>query len=231
VELKTNDVGVIVFARMNSNRLPSKAMKIIGGFPLVERVLRRAQLTGYQVILATSDKSEDDILETTALNAGFQCFRGSEDNVLERAVLTSEKFGFKAFARLCGDRPLFSIKEMKFAIAAWINAESSQKPDLITNNYPLKCVRGLTTEIISMQALRIQLDNYPDAEQQEHLTAGFYRNPKNYYINSIKLRYGEWTEHAGFAIDTMEDFEIIEQFIQKHPNLAYELQAGELEFL
>jgi hypothetical protein len=29
----------------------------------------------------------------------------------------------------------------------------------------------------------------------------------------------------------MEDFEIIEQFIQKHPNLAYELQAGELEFL
>jgi spore coat polysaccharide biosynthesis protein SpsF (cytidylyltransferase family) len=120
---------------------------------------------------------------------------------------------------------------MKFAIAAWINAESSQKPDLITNNYPLKCVRGLTTEIISMQALRIQLDDYPDAEQQEHLTLGFYRNPKNYYINSIKPRYGEWTEHAGFAIDTKEDFEIIEQFIHKHPDLAYELKAGELELL
>lgn len=231
MELKTNDVGVIVFARMNSNRLPSKAMKIIGGFPLVERVLRRAQLTDYQVILATSNKSEDDILETTALHAGFQCFRGSEDNVLERAVLASEKVGFKAFARLCGDRPLFSIKEMKFAIAAWLNAESKQKPDLITNHYPTKCVRGLTTEIISTQALRIQLDNYPDAEQQEHLTVGFYRNPKNYDIKSIKPRYSVWANHAGFAIDTREDFEIIEQFIQKHPDLAYELQAGELELL
>jgi len=231
VELNTNDVGVIVFARMNSNRLPSKAMKMIGGFPLVERVIRRAQLTGHQVILATSDKSEDDILETSAKNAGFNCFRGSENNVLERAVLASEKFGFKAFARLCGDRPLFSVQEMKFAIAEWTAFESNKKPDLITNHYPEKCVRGLTTEIISTQALRIQLDNYPDEEQQEHLTAGFYRNSKNYNIKSIKPRYKKWSKHAGFAVDTEDDFEVISQFISKHPELDYELEAAELALL
>jgi spore coat polysaccharide biosynthesis protein SpsF len=231
VELKTTDVGIIVFARMNSSRLPHKAMKKMGSFPLVERVLHRAQLTGHQVVLATSDKSDDNILEITAINAGMHCFRGSEDHVLERAVLASEKFGFKAFARLCGDRPLFSIKEMKFAIAAWVNAESAEKPDLITNHYPEKCVRGLTTEVINTKTLRLQLENNPDAEQQEHLTAGFYRHPELYHIKSLKPRYAKWSKHPGFAVDTEEDFKVISQFIHKHPDLDYELEAEEVELI
>lgn len=231
MELKTTDVGVIVFARMNSSRLSHKAMRKMGSFPLVERVLRRAQLAGHQVVLATSDKSEDDILEATAKNAGIHCFRGSEDHVLERAVLASEKFGFRAFARLCGDRPLFSIVEMKFAIAAWMNDESAEKPDLITNHHPEKCVRGLTTEVINTQTLRDQLENNPDAEQQEHLTAGFYRNPEKYNIKSLKKRYTIWSEHSGFAVDTKEDYRVISQFILKHPDLDYELEADELVFV
>jgi spore coat polysaccharide biosynthesis protein SpsF len=231
VELKTTDVGIIVFARMNSSRLPHKAMKKMGSFPLVERVLRRAQLTGHQVVLATSDKSEDDILEITAINAGMHCFRGSEDRVLERAVLASEKFGFKAFARLCGDRPLFSIKEMKFAIAAWVNAKSAEKPDLITNHYPEKCVRGLTTEVINAKTLRLQLENNPDAEQQEHLTTGFYSHPERYTIKSLKPRYTRWLKHSGFAVDTEQDFKVISQFIHKHPDLDYELKAEEVELI
>jgi spore coat polysaccharide biosynthesis protein SpsF len=229
VELKTTDVGIIVFARMNSSRLPHKAMKKMGSFPLVERVLRRAQLTGHQVVLATSDRSDDTILEITAINAGMHCFRGSEDHVLERAVLASEKFGFKAFARLCGDRPLFSIKEMKFAITAWKNAESAEKPDLITNHYPEKCVRGLTTEIINTQTLRNQLENNPDAKQQEHLTAGFYSHPERYTIKSLKPRYMRWSKHSGFAVDTEQDFKVISQFIDRHPGLDYELEAEEVE--
>ena len=231
MELKTTDVGIIVFARMNSSRLPHKAMKKMGSFPLVERVLRRAQLTGYQVVLATSDKSEDTILEKIAINAGVDCFRGSEDHVLERAVLASEKFGFSAFARLCGDRPFFSIKEMKFAIAASENAESAEKPDLITNDYPKKCVRGLTTEIINTQTLRNQLENNPDAELQEHLTAGFYNHPERYTIKSLKPRYTRWSKHSGFAVDTEQDLKVISQFIHKHPDLDYELEAEEVELI
>lgn len=85
-------------------------MQDFGGKPLVEHVIRRAQKTGYKVVLATSDTKEDDVLEKHAMKIGINCFRGSEDNVLQRAVFAAEGHGFRAFARLCGDRPFFQWK-------------------------------------------------------------------------------------------------------------------------
>lgn len=223
MKVKQTDVGVLVFARMNSTRLPGKAMKTIEGYPLIERVIRRAKISGYNVMLATSKDTKDDVLGAVAQKIDIPCFRGSEENVLQRAVLAAEKAGFQAFARLCGDRPLFSVEEMKFALAEWQKADENKKPDLITNNYPTKCVRGLTTEVVNTQTLRKQLDNQPDAELQEHLTTGFYRHPDNYRIISLTPRYQKWRNHSGFAVDTIEDYHIINEYINQHPDLNHEL--------
>lgn len=218
-----SQLGIIVFSRMKSTRLSGKALMKIQGEALVLRVIKRAQLTGYPVVLATSDMQEDDALESEMAKANIPCFRGSEDNVLERAVLAAEQFGFSAFARLCGDRPLFSVDEMKLALLEWEKADGNNKPDLITNNYPNKCVRGLTTEVVHTQALRKQLDNQPDAEEKEHLTLGFYRNPVKYHILSLPQRYQHWQNHSGFAVDTEEDYQLIKKFIAQNSALDYEL--------
>jgi spore coat polysaccharide biosynthesis protein SpsF len=188
-------------------------------------VIRRAQLTGYPVVLATSTTKEDDVLEDLSKKIGISCFRGSEHNVLERSVMTAEQFGFKAFARLCGDRPLFSIEEMILALNLWQSLKNNKKPDLITNHYPQKAIRGLTTEVIKTSSLREQLDNYPDVEQQEHLTLGFYRDIKSYNILSLEARHKQWENHTGFAVDTKEDYLVLSSMIEKHPQLNYELEA------
>jgi len=188
---------------MNSTRLPGKAMLDFGGMPLVEHVIRRAQKAGYPVILATSDTKEDDVLEELANKIGVNCFRGSEDNVLQRAVLAAEAHGLSAFARLCGDRPLFSVEEMRKAINAW----ESEKPDLVTNNFPKKCLKGTTTEVVKTSVLRQLLDNKPSAEQQEHVTLGLYKQPEQYSILSIAPEFAFDAKHPGLAMDTEEDYE------------------------
>ena len=55
-------LGIIIFARFDSVRLPGKAMLDLGGIPMLARIIRRAQLTGYPVFLATSDEPNDDVL-------------------------------------------------------------------------------------------------------------------------------------------------------------------------
>lgn len=200
-------------------------MMKIGKCSLLERVLRRAKRVGFPVILATTVNQEDNLLEATAQKLNIPCFRGSEENVLQRAVKAAEAYGLNAFARLCGDRPLFSIEEMKFALDAWSNASIDDKPDVITNNHPNKTVRGLTTEVINVRTLRKQLDAKPDAEQREHITTGFYKKPDQYRIESLKPRYDLWSTHSGFAVDSAEDFSIVSAHIQEHGELDYELKA------
>lgn len=223
MELDDSQVGIIVFSRMNSSRLPGKALMNVGGMPLLERVIKRAKLTEYMVVLATSNQKEDDALEDLAYKLNANCYRGSEHNVLQRAVEAAENYNFKAFARLCGDRPLFSVVEMKTAIDKWRLTE----PDIVTNNYPSKCLRGMTTEIIKTKTLRKQLDSSFTTDQQEHLTTDFYKNPNQYQIISISNLYKIWSLHMGFAVDTLEDYKIISKFINQYPKLDAELSEIE----
>lgn len=231
MEVKS-DLGIIVFSRMKSSRLPGKAMKLLGEFPLVERVIRRAQLSGYPVVLATSETIEDDVLEKLAQKIDVPCFRGSEDNVLERAVVAAEKFGFKAFARLCGDRPLFSIQEMTYALKLWSETAGNKKPDLITNHYPEKAIRGLTTEVIKTKSLRALLENNPNESEKEHLTLGFYNALDKFEVQTMPSKFNTNSKSAlGFAVDTEDDFTEISHIIEENSNLNYELETDELQSL
>ncbi|EIM77268.1 spore coat polysaccharide biosynthesis protein F [Nitritalea halalkaliphila LW7] len=189
------------------------------GDTLVARVVRRAQLTGYEVIVATSTNQEDDILEAETKRLQVGCYRGSELDVLNRAVEAAEAFGFDAFARLCGDRPLFSVDEMRFALQEW----ETRAPDLITNNYLTKAIRGLTTEVIRTESLKELLKNEPTAAQREHITSGLLEHPEKYEILNLKKRYHIWNNHPGFAVDTSDDYKSIVNFIQQFPALDYEL--------
>src|SRR4051812_48719033 len=75
-------------ARMSSSRLPGKVLADVEGRPallrLVER-LRRAD-TINDIVVATTTKTSDDSLVLLLEREGIRCFRGSEDDVLQRVV-------------------------------------------------------------------------------------------------------------------------------------------------
>ena len=57
------------------------------------------------MILATTVRPQDDVLEQVAREAGIDCFRGDEDNVLDRFIRAAEAFGLDRFIRVCSDNP------------------------------------------------------------------------------------------------------------------------------
>ena len=79
-------VLAIVQARMASKRLPGKVMKEVLGKPLIQYLLERLSLSKRidKIVLATSTEEENDLLASSVERLGFDVFRGSEGDVLDR---------------------------------------------------------------------------------------------------------------------------------------------------
>ncbi len=76
----------IIQARMGSTRLPGKVMADLGGSPLLYRVVERARRARglSQVAVATTDQPADDRIAEACAAFGSGCFRGDENDVLDR---------------------------------------------------------------------------------------------------------------------------------------------------
>jgi spore coat polysaccharide biosynthesis protein SpsF len=214
-------LGTLIFARFESTRLPGKALIELGGLPLLERVIRRAQLLPWPVFLATTDRAADDQLVSLAAQLDVLSFRGSSERVLERAVLAAEAFELDAFIRLCGDRPLFSLDDLEHAASQWRSAFQSDPlcpPDLVSNCLGQTCPRGLTTEIVRTHTLRQILDCGVSHSQQEHLTQYFYENTSQFKIIRIDAPRAAF-RCPGFALDTESDLTRLKSIFDACPDI------------
>ena len=76
----------IVQARMGSTRLPGKILKLLAGKPalwhLIDRLGHSKHLN--DVVIATTIKQEDNVIEDFCRDNRVKCFRGSEMDVLDR---------------------------------------------------------------------------------------------------------------------------------------------------
>jgi spore coat polysaccharide biosynthesis protein SpsF len=199
-------IGAIVFARMSSSRLPRKALLPIGEQPLLGWVLKRAaRAKGLgQIVVATSSASEDDPIAAFAHSAGVPVYRGSLDNVAERALQCAREFGLAAFARICGDRLFLDPSDIEEAAARFI--ESTEPLDLVTNALAGPVPPGLTTEVVRTDALADVLQRTSDPRDREHLTQYFYRHAGLFRIVSIGS-VPPALNGLRFVVDTLEDLE------------------------
>ncbi|MCU0322710.1 MAG: hypothetical protein MUE72_09855 [Chitinophagaceae bacterium] len=203
-------VGIIVFSRMSSSRLPGKALIKLGGIPLIERVLKRASICGLPIGLATSNHYSDDVLCEFVHHLGFKVFRGDLSNVLDRGARAAESFGFDYFFRICGDRPVFELDEIRDWKFLLENGRVGDA-DLITN-YTQGLIKGITSELISTKALsRIASLNILSDAQKEHVTSYFYDCPSEFNILYLPSKFNCLT-HGSLAIDTLEDLANLANF-------------------
>ena len=79
-------VVALVQARMGSTRLPGKVMRTIVDKPMIELLLERLSRSNQidEIIVATSEKVENDQLQSFVESLGYRCTRGSDSNVLNR---------------------------------------------------------------------------------------------------------------------------------------------------
>jgi len=103
-------IGIVIPARLESERLPRKALKIFSGIPMIEHVWRRAQLTDpvIETVIATDSEEIKKICE----NFGAKCYITSKEhpNGLSRVSEISSILNWDFYIVLQADEILIDPK-------------------------------------------------------------------------------------------------------------------------
>ncbi len=204
-------VTCIVQARMGSSRLKGKVLKEIMGYPLIILNLKRLEKSKGidRLILATSDKPEDDPLYEMLKTEGYKVFRGDEDNVLKRYRDCVTEFGGDIIVRVTGDCPLIDPDIVDNVISYYRMYDY----DYIRLDVPDTFIRGFDVEVFSMEALLETYELATEDRHLEHVTAYMYHHPELFSIGKV---CGEslFNRDYRLCVDTLEDFTIVSKVFE-----------------
>ena len=212
---------------MGSSRLPGKTLKILENKPLIMQVINRLKLIkNCTIVLLTSDTTKDDILESWCNENGILCFRGSEDNVLERYYLASKYYKADNILRATGDNPLVEPYFANELLEKHIEFEadySSNKSE-VGSNLP----DGLGIEIFTFNALEISMNKSSQEHHFEHVNEYILENKKDFKIyKDVNVGGLVDKSHIRLTVDTKEDFERVEK-IFKNKKFGIDLNYTDL---
>jgi len=152
-------IGIVIPARLESERLPRKALKIFSGIPMIEHVWRRAQLTDpvIETVIATDSEEIKKVCE----NFGAKCYITSKEhpNGLSRVSEISSILNWDFYIVLQADEILIdpkyldelykeievNSKQQFFNLIADLNNKSE-----LTDKNTVKCVLRDDRTIISI---------------------------------------------------------------------------------
>lgn len=198
-------VNAIIQARCGSTRFPNKVFALIDGKPLLWHVVNRLKYATKidDIIVATTVSEKDDKIEVWCKENNVHCFRGSEENVLNRYYSASEAFPSDYVVRITADDP---FKEPK-VIDAVITKLIEEGYDHVTNNLPPSFPEGLDCEAFKKSALDRSEKEAETAFEREHVTQYIYHHPEIFKIGNVSN--GENLSYLRWTIDKDVDFEMV----------------------
>ena len=169
-------VGAIVLARLDSRRLPNKALLELNGRPLIQYALEAcAAAQGIDiVVLATTGRAEDDPLAAYADQQSVPCFRGAVDDVAGRFLAAMRQYDLQAGVRFNGDSPLNRPSLLAEAVAIFRSGDW----DFVTNVPGRSFPFGISVEIVGLSAMQAAYAAMTRADEREHVTKFFYDHPE-----------------------------------------------------
>ena len=178
----------IVQARMGSERCPGKSMERVGGLPTIEIVMRRlAKSSGLSaVVLATSALGRDDVIAKHIASLGFDVFRGSETDLVDRYQRCAEEYVEGPYlVRATGDNVFMDWNEITRVVDFGIDGGW----DFVGFTNPVfeERLNDFGGEFIRKAALNDVAKRTTDAHDREHVFPFFYANPNRYKVTRINV--------------------------------------------
>lgn len=202
--------GVIIQARMGSSRLPGKSLLPILGKPLLQRVFERAAAAELVdvVIVATTDCPEDLAIQRLCEEQGVPCYRGSENDVLDRYYQTAKAHGLMGVLRVTGDCPLVDPELLddllrEFATGRW---------DHVCNSLPVHVPHGMEASVASFDAYERSWHEASLASEREHVTQYIRKHPE--FFRTTGINYEPDYSSFRITVDHADDFEVVSEIFR-----------------
>jgi len=196
--------GVIIQARMNSNRLPGKVMLPLEGKPVLWHVLNRVKHCKKvkRVILATSTEKEDRKLKKVADGLNVSVYFGSLNDVLSRYYNAAKKYKLDFIVRITADCPVIDPGVVDEVV------ERAVKGGYDYYGLAGKFPQGLDVTVYSYKALEIAYKEAKLPSEREHVAGAFLAQHKDRFKTGCyrkfkNRRYYRWT------LDEPRDYEFL----------------------
>lgn len=199
----------IIQARMGSTRLPGKVLKDISGRSMLAWVVIRARgaRTLDEVVVATSELLDDDLIIAECENLGVPSFRGSENDVLDRYYRAAVASQADTVVRITSDCPLIDPAVIDGVVIEFFNSAADYACNTLEKGYP----RGLNVEVFSRGALEEAWRRAEQTHERVHVTPYIYGNPDRFTIHSVPFPQ----DHSDlrWTVDTEEDLATVRAIV------------------
>jgi spore coat polysaccharide biosynthesis protein SpsF (cytidylyltransferase family) len=207
---------LITQARMSSTRLPGKILMEVDNIPLLKIHLDRLKKSKNvdQVIVATTDNIEDNIIENLVTEWGYEVFRGSENDVLDRFYQAVKNINPLWVVRVTSDCPLIDHKLVDDVVAYAQNNNIDYCSNTLVENFP----DGQDVEVFKFSALEYVWKYAVKNSDREHVTP-LIRELSNYKGNNIftAINFDNDSNYAEIrmTVDEIKDYELMKIVIEK----------------
>jgi spore coat polysaccharide biosynthesis protein SpsF len=215
------NITATIQARMGSSRLPGKVLADVCGKPMllwqVERI-RRSRLVD-RVVIGTSTSVLDDQIVDFCSKYEIECYRGSENDVLERISSLLLDLSVDLHVECYGDSPLIDPQIIDEFIGFYLKyshtadyfssaLQTTYPPGLEVTVYPARILIEVNQLISSDDPMRehvgYNITRFPDLYKQCPLLAPcWFSNPETY-----------------LEVDTPEDLALLRNIVSHFSGLG-----------
>lgn len=190
-------IAAIVQARMGSTRLPGKVLKKIAGKPLLEHIIDRVRESHLieKIVIATTIKSEDQVISQVATHLSVESYVGSENDVLDRFYQSAKTYHADIIVRITPDDPFKDPNVIDKIINYYLLHRGDV--DYVSNTIYPTYPEGLDVEIFSFKALEKAWKEAKKPSEREHVTPYIWNHPELFRLANVEnkkdLSHLRWT--------------------------------------
>ena len=220
---------------MGSARLPGKALAPICGKPLLQRLCNRMALCqcAHEVIVATSDQPQDDVIEHCCTEWGVKLFRGPERDLTARLLGAANAFRLSAFVRVTADNPLTDPDGVDSLIAELRDQRRGNgvRPVLVHNMHRSGHPYGTGAEAASRTVLEYCNRHLSDLHEREYFAA--YAKEHGSEFHCVKLHSASDLQRPNYflTVDHEEDLRLIRRIYESVPGGDHMRLQDVIQFL
>jgi spore coat polysaccharide biosynthesis protein SpsF len=170
---------------------------------MIERLKRVNQIDG--IVIATTSDPSCDVIESLAARVKVGCFRGSEEDVLERVLGAARAARADIIVETTGDCPLIDPGVIDRVISAFLSSPVDYCSNVIERSYP----RGMDVQVFPRSVLEQVAELTRDPVDREHVSLYIYRHPERFRLRNVFSNCSPAAGELRLTVDTPEDFELV----------------------
>ena len=195
--------AVFLQARVESRRLPGKALLPLAGKPVIAHAMESLIRIPADVHAILTDPVSASTFDDVAQASGFQIFEGEPDDVLKRFADAARHFEIDRYFRATGDNPLVSAR-----LAEALERDHVRQAADFSGYLGLPLGTGV--ECVEASAILSADEESEDQYEREHASPFIYRRPERFRIVRPWAPEEALLPGAEVTLDTPADYQRLE---------------------